>query len=156
MRFLHLRMSLFGKPVPTFPGHALILACIAFAVLTAAITSRIPKWLTDFDQGLYITIAYDLDRHGVFSNGVFDQTDSTQTTPPPGMFFGPVYPALVATAMRIDARFREAVACAVEAQHGKRDHKTCEVYARPIHLLHACCMLSCSRCRSWRSASRRS
>ena len=115
----------------------IILWCVAFAILALSITTRVPKWLTDFDQSFYITIAYDLDRHGVFSNGIFDQTDSTAAVPPPGMFFGPVYPGFVYAAMQIDPRFREAVACAVEAQHKTRDHKTCEVYARPIHLLHS-------------------
>src|SRR5262245_47537608 len=66
---------------------AVALALIAFAILTLAIATRVPKWLTDFDQSFYITIAYDLDRHGVFSNGVFDDTDSTAAAPPPGIFF---------------------------------------------------------------------
>ena len=120
---------------PFLPRLALL--GVAFAVLLLALTTRVPKWLTDFDQGFYITIAYDIDRHGVFSNGPFDQTDSTVATPPPGMFFGPVYPALVYAAMQVDPRFERAVACALEAQQKRRDYRTCEVYALPIHLLHA-------------------
>src|SRR5436190_947982 len=98
------------------PATKLLLGCVTFAVLLAAITTRVPKWLTDFDQSFYITIAYDLDRHGVFSNGVAGKTDSTASPPRPGMFFGPVYPSLVYAAMQVDPRFKEAVACAVEAQ----------------------------------------
>ncbi len=44
------------------------------------------EWLSDFDQSFYLTIAYDLDRYGVFSNGVFDETDSTRTAPAPACF----------------------------------------------------------------------
>ena len=121
-----------GRFAPT-----IILCGFAFAILALAITTRVPKWLTDFDQSFYITIAYDLDRHGVFSNGVFDKTDSTEDGSAARHVLRPGLSGLVYAAMRVDPRFKEAVACAVEAQHKKRDHKTCEVYARPIHLLHA-------------------
>jgi hypothetical protein len=120
----------------TFRGSRIILTLAVFTVLLAAILTRPPKWLSDFDQSFYLTIAYDLDRHGVFSNGVFDQVDSTVTRPPPGMFFGPLYPLMVLVATRIDPRFAAAVACSVEANHKARDGAGCEVYARPMHLLH--------------------
>jgi hypothetical protein len=51
--------------------RSLILALAAFVVLTLSIASRSPKRLMDFDQPFYVTMAYDLDRHGVFSNGIF-------------------------------------------------------------------------------------
>ena len=110
---------------------------LVFAVLGATITGRPTKRLNDFDQSFYLTIAYDLIRHGVFSNGIFDETDSTVTSPPPGMFFGPAYPALVAGVMKADPRFARAVECAVESNHRKRAGETCDIYAWPIHLLHA-------------------
>jgi hypothetical protein len=97
-----------------------VFALIVFAALTLAITSR-PKRLVDFDQWLYLTIAYDLTRHGVFSNGGLDDVDSTSAVPPPGMFFSPLYPALVAAVMKLDPRFDAAVTCSVEADHKKRD-----------------------------------
>ncbi len=115
----------------------LILGAFAFLILAVSITTRHPKWLTDFDQSVYISIAYDLDRHGVFSNGILDRVDSIVTPPPAGMFIGPAYPLLVLAAMRADARFDRAVACAIEAYHRWHDGKTCEVYARPMLLLHA-------------------
>jgi hypothetical protein len=121
----------------TFRGSRIALTLAVFVVLLAAIVSQPPKWLNDFDQSFYLTVAYDLDRHGVFSNGVFDKVDSTVARPPPGMFFGPLYPLLVLAAIRVDPRFAAAVACSVEANHKARDGAECEVYARPMHLLHA-------------------
>lgn len=47
----------------------LTFACVVLALLTTAILSQTPKALNDFDQRVYLSIAYDLDRHGVFSNG---------------------------------------------------------------------------------------
>jgi hypothetical protein len=118
-------------------GARAIFALVVFAVLVVAITSRPAKRLLDFDQSFYLTIAYDLDRHGVFSNGVFDDVDSTSARPPPGMFFSPLYPWMVLGAMKLDSRFAAAVACAIEANHKKRDLATCEIYATPMLIIHA-------------------
>jgi 4-amino-4-deoxy-L-arabinose transferase-like glycosyltransferase len=115
----------------------IVLTFVAFAVLATAILSQPPKRLTDFDQSFYLTIAYDLDRHGIFSNGIFDTADSTRATPSPGMFFVPAYPLLVWAAMKLDPRFAEAATCSVESNHGRRDEATCEVYANPMLLIHA-------------------
>lgn len=119
-----------------FLKRALFAFCI-FAVLAAAIWTRPPKWMSDFDQSFYLTIAYDIDRHGVFSNGVYDAVDSTAGVPPPGMFMAPLYPWLVFAVTKLDSRFAHAVACSVEANHQKRDGTGCEVYARPMNLVHA-------------------
>jgi hypothetical protein len=118
-------------------GARVAFALTVFAVLATAILSRPPKWLGDFDQSFYLTIAYDLEHHGVFSNGVFDDVNSTRTAPPAGKFFGPVYPWLVLAATKIDARFARAVDCSVEVNHEMRARAECEVYARPMHLVHA-------------------
>src|ERR671921_2511002 len=120
-----------------FSWAQIVLVLLAFATLATAILLRPAKSLRDFDQSFYLTIAYDIVHHGVFSNGVFDKVDSTRETPPSGRFFGPVYPALVAAAMQIDPRFARAVACSVEANHGNRDSAECETYALPMHLIHA-------------------
>ena len=114
-----------------------ILAIAVLASLMIALVSRPAKRLIDFDQSFYLTIAYDLYHHRVFSNGVFDDVDSTSATPPPGMFFAPLFPALVVAAMKTDARFAQAVTCAIEANEKKRPLESCEVYARPIHIIHA-------------------
>src|SRR6266566_4400584 len=115
----------------------IVLVAAAFVTFAAAITSQPPKGLSDFDQSFYLTIAYDIDRYGVFSNGMFDNTDSTREAPPAGMFFVPGYPLLVLAAMKIDSRFAKAVACSVEANHNKRNVAECEVYATPMHIIHA-------------------
>jgi hypothetical protein len=109
----------------------------AFAVLLVSITSQPAKQLRDFDQLFYASIAYDLDRYGVFSNGVFTEAGTTAAPPAPGMFFTPVYPALVLAAMKLDRGFAESVKCAVEAQREQRHEAACALDARPIHVLHA-------------------
>jgi uncharacterized membrane protein (DUF441 family) len=114
-----------------------VFALIVFAILLSAILIRPPKWLTHFDQSLYLTIAYDLNHHGVFSNGVLDRTSGKVAAPSPGMFFGPVYPWLVVAATKIDGRFARAVDCSVEADRKMRDSVECEAYARPILIMHA-------------------
>ena len=110
---------------------------VVFAVLATAILLRPPKWLSDFDQSFYVTIAYDLVHHGVFSNGVFDNVDSTRSVPPPGRFFGPAYPAVVAAIVTLDPRFARAVDCNVENNAGQRPASECEPYARPVRIAHA-------------------
>jgi len=110
---------------------------VIFTVLLTAIVTRPPKWLSDFDQSFYLTIAYDIRHHGVFSNGVFDDVNSTVAAPAPGMFFGPVYPWLVVLASKLDGRFAQALDCSVESNHKLRDGGECEVYARPVHIMHA-------------------
>jgi hypothetical protein len=128
--------------LPTSPAitriwSSLLLAVATFAVLMAAIGRQPVHTMGDFDQPFYITIAYDLDRHGVFSNGIFDKTDSTQEAPPPGMFFGPVYPLLVLAGMKIDPAFDAAVACSVASRLGHRDEATCAETPGPMRIFHA-------------------
>src|SRR5262249_47382974 len=115
----------------------LVLAVCAFAVLAIAIVIQPPKSLNDFDQSFYLTIAYDIEHHGVFTNGIFDTTDSTRETPQPGMFFVPGYPLLLLATMKTDPRFARAVDCSVDANHNRRDGSECEIYATPILIIHA-------------------
>src|ERR1700722_10545780 len=110
---------------------------LALALLGALIVTKPARNLQDIDQPFYVTLAYDLDRYGVFSNGPFSGIDDTATTPAPGMFFGPVYPALVATGMKLDPRFAAAVRCSVEANRGHRDITTSDPYDLPMRLLNA-------------------
>jgi uncharacterized membrane protein (DUF441 family) len=118
-------------------GLKIIFGLLVFAVLATAILTKPAKWLSDFDQSFYLTIAYDLNHHGVFSNGVFDKVDSTVTAPPPGIFFGPVYPWLVVAATKIDGRFAEALDCSVRDTSHAQDSHECDAYARPMHIMHA-------------------
>jgi hypothetical protein len=117
--------------------HRTCLFLLAFAVLLPAILLRPPKWLSDFDQYFYVSIAYDLLHHGVFSNGAFDNVDSTKTVPPPGRFFGPIYPGLVAVLAGLDPRFGKAVACIVEVNERVHEGSQCEAYDRPVRIVHA-------------------
>src|SRR3954454_7256510 len=104
-----------------------------FAALTIAIFCWMPKTLFDFDASHYTTVAYDIDRWGTFSNGLFDGVDSTRQAPPPGMFFGPLYPAIVATAMKADPRFQRAVECWIKADaRNQNGNLVCERYATPM------------------------
>jgi hypothetical protein len=106
-------------------------------IIGLSILSR-PDWkLRDFDQVFYVTIAYDLDRYGVFSDGIFDPIDSSVQPAQPGMFFGPVFPAMVFAVMKLDHRFAEAVRCSVESNRGHRDESTCEAYEVPIRILNS-------------------
>jgi hypothetical protein len=110
---------------------------LAFIVMSFAILHRPNPKFQDFDQIFYVTIAYDLDKYGVFSNGIFDSVPSTVIRPPPGMFFGPLFPAIVFATMKLDSRFAESVRCSVESNHGQRDEATCEAYGLPIRILNA-------------------
>jgi hypothetical protein len=88
----------------------------SFMVICGLILTRPIATLQDFDQPLYITIAYDLDRYGTFSNGIYadaeSDTDMNSTTrPPAGMFYGPIYPMLVYAAMQLDPRFGGPLQC---------------------------------------------
>ena len=110
---------------------------LALITLGALIIAKPTRHLQDFDQPFYVTLAYDLDRYGVFSNGPFSGVDDTAAAPPAGMFFGPVYPALVAAVMKLDPRFAAAARCSVESNRGHRDIATCDPYDLPMRLLNA-------------------
>src|SRR3954447_19678945 len=101
--------------------RATLLGLLSFVVLVAAILAKPARTLSDFDQSFYLTIAYDLDHHGVFSNGVFDNVNSNREAPPPGMFFVPGYPLVVLAAMKLNARFAKAVECTVNAVNEQKE-----------------------------------
>jgi hypothetical protein len=110
---------------------------VSLLTIGLGILSR-PDWkLRDFDQVFYVTIAYDLDRYGVFSDGIFDPVDSSIQPAQPGMFFGPVFPALVLATMKLDHRFAEAVRCSVDSNRGHRDESVCDAYEVPIRILNS-------------------
>jgi hypothetical protein len=115
----------------------MLFALAVMTVLTTAILLRPAKWLSHFDQSFYLTVAYDLTHHGVFSNGIFDDVNSVIAVPPPGMFFAPLYPWLIVAVTAIDPRFSAAVDCSVEENHKIREGSQCEAYANPMLVLHA-------------------
>jgi 4-amino-4-deoxy-L-arabinose transferase-like glycosyltransferase len=127
-------------PTVTPLRYRLGLGVLAFAVLSGLILSRPIYTLQDYDQPFYITVAYDLYRWDTFSNGIIADSESatdtdSNTRPPPGMFFGPVYPVLVYAGMKLDPRFARAVSCSVEADRDDRDYSTCDRYELPMRLL---------------------
>ena len=122
-----------------FAKSAIKLAVVLVSLVSIGLSvlSR-PDWkLRDFDQVFYVTIAYDLNRYGVFSDGIFDPVDSSVQPAQPGMFFGPVFPAIVLAVMKIDPRFADAVRCSVDSNRGHRDESACEAYEVPIRILNS-------------------
>ena len=110
---------------------------VSLLTIGLSIVTR-PDWkLRDFDQVFYVTIAYDLNRYGVFSDGIFDPVDSSVQLAKPGMFFGPVFPAMVFAVMQLDHRFAEAVRCSVDSNRGHQDESICEAYEVPIRILNS-------------------
>jgi hypothetical protein len=123
----------------SFTVRAIKSGVVVISLLTIglSILSR-PDWkLRDFDQVFYVTIAYDLDRYGIFSDGIFDPVDSSVQPAQPGMFFGPVFPVMVLAVMKLDHRFAEAVRCSVDSNRGHRDESTCQAYETPIRILNS-------------------
>jgi hypothetical protein len=118
-------------------GSRFAFALTIFLGLAAAILTRPPKPLDEFDQPFYLTVAYDLVHHGVFSNGFIDLGNAAGASPPPGMFFAPLYPSLIAGVTAIDARFARTVDCGAEAYSATRSAADCDVYVRPMLLIHA-------------------
>jgi hypothetical protein len=115
----------------------LALGVAVFAVLGSLILSK-PAWpMLDFDQNFYISIADDLDRYGVFSNGVLSDVDRTAERPAPGMFFGPVFPTLVYAVMKLDPHFAESVRCSLSADSGLRQGVACKPDEAPIRVINA-------------------
>ena len=110
---------------------------VSLLTIGLSILTRLDWKLRDFDQVFYVTIAYDLNRYGVFSDGIFDPVDSSVQPAKPGMFFGPVFPAMVFAAMQLDHRFAEAVRCSVDSNRGHQDESICEAYEVPIRILNS-------------------
>jgi hypothetical protein len=129
--------SIGGFAFARSPWARVAFAAAVFAVLATALLTRPLKRLTDFDQSFYLTIAYDLVHHGTFSNGIFDDVDSTRAKPEPGMFFAPLYPLTVAAVAKLDNRFAATLDCTIEANEKHRPLASCDTYARPMFLVHA-------------------
>ena len=58
-------------------GGRIAFGLVIFAALAGAILTRPPKPPSDFDQAYYLSVAYDLAHHGVFSNGLLGEVDGT-------------------------------------------------------------------------------
>jgi hypothetical protein len=91
----------------------------------------------DFDQSFYFSIAHDLERYGVYSNGVFGSPGTEAAPPKPGMFFMPLYPLVIWGAMQIDKRFEAVISCANNLRYDRAEYKRCPPYSFPVMVLHA-------------------
>jgi 4-amino-4-deoxy-L-arabinose transferase-like glycosyltransferase len=118
-------------------GARAAFALAILIVLTTAILTRPAKTLTEFDQPLYFSVAYDLIHHRVFSNGWFGDAERTAAGPKPGMFFGPVYPFMIVALAKVDPRFAASVDCASDMYRDRRPYGSCETYVWPMLLVHA-------------------
>ena len=74
--------------------------------------------LSGYDQRFYLGIAYDLRRHGTFTDGFSYAGGGPDTVRPSGMRFSPLYPAMLAATAAIDPGLRAGIAC-VEATAGR-------------------------------------
>ena len=96
-------------------------ACIALALLTTAILRQTPKWLNDFDQRVYLSIAYDIDRHGVFSNG----GGAGAPMPAPGPAGQVLAPRPVVPPLGLRGGINAAAATAIAGKVGRNEPCPC-------------------------------
>ena len=98
---------------------ALIVAClIIFAQSRHMIADP-----SEHDANYYTSTAKDLVDTGVFTDGCCKEWSFRHGAKGQGMFFAPLYPALVAGAMKLDPGFYQTVSCHLSREHqtGQRD-----------------------------------
>ena len=108
-----------------------------FAFFANTLLSRDTKPLLDYDQAFYHSIAFDLHRHNVYSNGVWMPPGNEGRPPAPGMMYMPLYPLMIWGSMQIDKRFAAAIACVNQLRQDRSPQSSCENYNRPMMILHA-------------------
>ena len=91
-------------------GLAAIVAAACLLLTTALLR---PGTLRDYDQPLYLSVAYDLATTGEYTNGrrVMGMQAELAAPPERGAYTAPLYPAFLALLMRIDPRFAASAAC---------------------------------------------
>jgi hypothetical protein len=109
----------------------------AFVLFAWTLLERDPPNISESDQVFYHSIAYDLHRYGVFSNGIWGPAGHANQAPPAGMMYVPLYPAVIWAGMQVDARFAEAIACANQIRSDPSAPRHCVPYTRPLMLAHA-------------------
>lgn len=73
-----------------------------------------PLKLMDFDQPVYLSIAYDLVHLGRFTDGTEWGTPRANPARPPGMARTPLYPAFLSATALLDPEFNRSLNCFVE------------------------------------------
>ena len=121
------------RPGATFVAVFLV----SFMLLLGGALRLPPRQLSYSDQSFYVTIAWDILNHRVYSDGIFDGVDSARAVPPPGMFVAPVYPLLVALVMRYDKSLAENAGCLVFGLGAVAGTSDCPAYRGwllPLHM----------------------
>ena len=112
MQYLHGSSSprRFGSDfdAPLAPKAQVVTAFfLSFLLIGAAVLIKGPR-LPDSDEFVYLAIAHDLNRSGIFTDGTFS-LDRTQATP--GRFFSPAYPILLHLLSLFESRLAQKIAC---------------------------------------------
>ena len=86
-------------------------AALVCLVLTTAMLR--PGTLRDYDQPLYLSIAYDLLTTGTYTNGrrVMGMEAEEPARPERGAYTAPLYPAFLSVLLRLDPSFAASAAC---------------------------------------------
>jgi len=73
-----------------------------------------PGYLWTYDQPVYLSIAYDIEHFGRFTDGTAWGTPSVDPTRPPGMVRTPLYPMFLAATAELDPVFNRTLNCLVQ------------------------------------------
>ncbi len=106
--------NMFDKFPKTFRGQFIFAALITLVVVFCQVQS-IETDLHASDGYTYLAVAKDLADTGIFGDAAFKGSADLQGAQGQGMFFAPLYPALVAGVMKLDPVFYENVACHLSA-----------------------------------------
>ena len=87
------------------PREWLIAAAVALGCLLFGLATLKPQTLWAYDQPLYLGIASDLQRTGIYTNGRWGAAGE------PGAYTAPLYPALVAGLASVSPALARAAAC---------------------------------------------
>ncbi len=101
-----------GGPLPERWRWHLVAALAVALLVTAGQVAGEDARYPYADARVYLSIAADLERTGVFGDGVWGH--STGAGPvTPGMFFAPLYPGFVAAVLALDDTFADSARCLV-------------------------------------------
>ena len=93
----------------------ILAALIIFGWLGACwYKARPAGYLWTYDQPVYLSIAYDIEHFGRFTDGTAWGTPSVDPTRPPGMVRSPLYPIFLAVTADLDPVFNRTLNCLVQ------------------------------------------
>lgn len=117
-----------GSRSPT-PSRLVVAMLISLACLLITSSLLRPGTLRDYDQPLYLSIAYDLATTGDYTNGrrVMGMQAEEAAAAERGAYTAPLYPAFLAALIRLDPGFASSAACV-------RTVPDSQIRACPIHI----------------------